>query len=470
MLECLICAESFDKSARKAVKCEYCPSTACRKCCETYILGQTEPHCMDAACMRTWTRKFLSNTFTKVWLSTEYKAHCAQTLYDTERVMFPATQDIIQRERRIQDLSNERERIIEECKRRVRDIEIQLRILRHGPAYVPPYEETADTAAAENVSAVHPCIYDGCRGYMSSQWKCGMCDKHACAHCHKPKAAHTDDSHVCNPDDVASVAAIKKETRPCPRCRAQIYKIHGCDQMWCVNCNTAFSWQKGTVITGPVHNPHYHEYLARTGGHHGARQGDFVGPPHCGYAAVPHVLLTDIRRVLGVIGLDHRAHAKLTDLPRIIQHVAQVEIVQPIPTDQVNIELRKKFLRNEIDETQFKRQSLSNHKANQRNGEICQVAEMVRDALSDIYLRMQSYVRDQILTEQPISRYHVHTGNVWLKDGVNVIREHVYKFVEEIKALHTYANECVENINAVYASASKKRFSSRFELEVPQEK
>jgi hypothetical protein len=64
----------------------------------------------------------------------------------------------------------------------------------------------------------------------------------------------------------------------------------------------------------------------------------------------------------------------------------------------------------------------------------------------------------------------VHTGNVWLKDGVNVIREHVYKFVEEIKALRTYANECVENINAVYASASKKRFSSRFELEVPQEK
>jgi len=468
MPECLICAESFDKTARRAVQCEYCPSTACRKCCETYILGQTEPHCMDTACMRTWTRKFMSSTFTNAWLSTEYKAHCAQTLYDTERVLFPATQNILQHDRRIRELTQERERIINECKRRVLEIDLRLRLLRlrheaTGEQAGNPVAEPENTTPV----AVHPCIYDGCRGYMSSQWKCGMCDKHACAHCHKPKAAHTDESHICNPDDVASVAAIKKETRPCPKCHVQIFKIHGCDQMWCVNCNTAFSWQRGTVVTGPIHNPHYHEYLARTRGRPGDRQAAPVGVFRCGYDAVPHWLDDNIIGViLAAFPVAIQGNPNLLDLHRVIRHVAHVEVVQSLRPDQVNVELRKRFLRNEIDEKQFKRQSLANHKANQRKGELCQVAEMVRDALSEIYIRMDNFIREKVREEQGTMRTP-KPENQWSKASMDSTREQLSKYIEEVAALQSYANECVENINAVYASTSKKRFNYKFEMEVP---
>jgi hypothetical protein len=38
--------------------------------------------------------------------------------------------------------------------------------------------------------------------------------------------------------------------------------------MWCTvkDCNTAFDWATGRIVNGPVHNPHYHQWLANGGG------------------------------------------------------------------------------------------------------------------------------------------------------------------------------------------------------------
>jgi hypothetical protein len=44
--------------------------------------------------------------------------------------------------------------------------------------------------------------------------------------------------------------------------------VKNCDQMWCVECKTAFSWSKGTVEVGIVHNPHYFQWMRQNGGMH----------------------------------------------------------------------------------------------------------------------------------------------------------------------------------------------------------
>ena len=43
--------------------------------------------------------------------------------------------------------------------------------------------------------------------------------------------------HVCKETDIQSANMIKKETRNCPCCGTNIYKIAGCDQMWCTQCH-----------------------------------------------------------------------------------------------------------------------------------------------------------------------------------------------------------------------------------------
>ena len=52
----------------------------------------------------------------------------------------------------------------------------------------------------------------------------------------------------------------EKDTKKCPTCYSLIHKIDGCDQMWCTQCKTAFSWNT-LKIENKVHNPHFYEYL-----------------------------------------------------------------------------------------------------------------------------------------------------------------------------------------------------------------
>jgi len=64
---------------------------------------------------------------------------------------------------------------------------------------------------------------------------------------------------------VESVKLKKKDTMGCPSCGVRIYKIEGCDQMWCVECHTPFSYKTGDIVKGVVHNPHYYEYIREHG-------------------------------------------------------------------------------------------------------------------------------------------------------------------------------------------------------------
>jgi hypothetical protein len=114
------------------------------------------------------------------------------------------------------------------------------------------------------VVTASPCIANNCRGFLSLQNKCGICNLYVCTKCNKEKM---DDSHLCNEDDIATVKLLKKETRPCPKCNISISKIDGCDQMFCIipTCRTTFSWNTGKIDNGVTHNPEFFRFMRERG-------------------------------------------------------------------------------------------------------------------------------------------------------------------------------------------------------------
>ncbi len=271
MGECMICCEKYNRSTHEEIKCEYCDFSACRTCSETYLLSNINSKCMNNACDRHWTRKFISDNFTKTFVFKTYKEHRENTLLDGERSKLPAAQRII-------EVKKERSQIY----RQIRELENQIgqlnrRMNRHHNRIIEGLdpigidEDGADdeeNGRKTTAQFIQNCSREGCRGFLSTQWKCGICDNYTCSECleyvgpTKPRTTvEPGATHVCKSENVESARLIKKDTRKCPSCATPIFRVQGCNQMFCTFCNTNFNWVTGLKIDGPIHNPHYFEYM-----------------------------------------------------------------------------------------------------------------------------------------------------------------------------------------------------------------
>ncbi len=302
---CIICCENFNHSTRKPVTCEYCEFVACRKCCETYLLNEIDNKCMNSSCNRHWTRKFIANNFTKHFVSTQYKTHRENVLYDIEKSKLPSSQIIVEAmntKAKIEKLKAEKYAEIDQIRKKISCLDnlIEYRynriIFENKPVYseeddgsIEPYqmrkintqrkrfdldhsslnlsrseqeEQEREQKAANRNVFIQSCTNNDCRGFLSSQWKCGICENFTCKDCNVLIGPVKDNpDHVCKQEDVDSCKLIRDETRKCPCCATPIFKISGCNVMFCTHCNTSFDWRTGKLINGPVHNPHYFEYL-----------------------------------------------------------------------------------------------------------------------------------------------------------------------------------------------------------------
>ena len=227
MSSCSICCENYNSLTRKCIICPYCSFECCSICSRTYILNEKVSTCMDNSCKKEWTRKFMVESFPKSWVNKEWKEMKMEKEVEIEKSLLPATQLLLQSSKKKNPNGKE------------------------------------DTFHRK-------CSIENCRGYLSSQWKCGLCSSYTCKDCHLEKK----EGHICNKELVATISFLEEDTKPCPKCSTPIHKIDGCDQMWCTICHTAFSWRRGTIETR-IHNPHYYEWLRNGGGNLPRNDGDY---------------------------------------------------------------------------------------------------------------------------------------------------------------------------------------------------
>lgn len=278
-MPCAICLEEFNKSTRSPTKCPHCSIETCRTCLQTYLLNDINdiPVCINPECGRGYEREFLDGELTRSFRLDTYKHHREKVLADREKARLPGTQEDVHAFMEAKKTYLEKTEKSSELNQRIRELERELSreqttayhaklvLDTYGRLRMPQSNTVSTEPAVQRQAFIKPCPENDCKGFLSTAWKCGLCEKWTCPDCHELKGIHRDTEHTCDPDKVATAKLLEKEAKSCPKCGVQICKIEGCDQMWCTNCNSGFNWRTGKVASGPVHNPHYFEWLRSQG-------------------------------------------------------------------------------------------------------------------------------------------------------------------------------------------------------------
>jgi len=427
---CPICCENYTSTRRSKVKCPHCPETICKECARTYLVNYAnDAHCMS--CKKQWDREFLQNTLNKSFYNGVYKDHRKKLLFETEKARIPETMPAVENYRNVATLKVQEEEakialvnaqeILRQAKEGLYLASRTLRMAKNG--------QTVGEEKKETKAFIKKCPRECCEGYLSTQWKCGACNVWCCPHCEEEIGFDKNDPHECDPNTVATAALVKKETKQCPSCHIPIYKISGCDQMWCTVCKVAFSWRTGARVNGVVHNPHFYEYQ-RVQGENAVQN---PGAVQCGG-------LPDYYNVRGVIRhwseRNNTRERIVMNLLRGAQHFMYT-ILNPMRTqlqnNRDNQDLRIKFVVKEIDEKNFKTQIMKRETKSQKQQRLIHIYEL----MGTVYTEVVNAVYNDIRQKAKFSEINEHLYKI----------DRVRKYCNvELMKLSLVFNQCVSVI------------------------
>ena len=431
---CNICCEDV----KHVVECHKCASSACVKCTKRYLLeSSADSNCMY--CGHAWSKEFLYEVLPKAFVNTDLKQARQKVLFDREVAQMPATQPLV-----------EDEIYWEKQKQKAKEINIKIKELNEELKHIAA--RGSGRCPNKSKTFVRKCPHEGCKGFLNQDWTCSICESVVCKHCNE---IVVNGEHECNPDNVATMKLLEKDTKPCPSCGEMIFKIHGCDQMYCTMCHTAFSWLTSRIETGHVHNPHYFEWQRRQAltGPVAREAGDF----ECG----------GLPRFSNLGMFDNITSGnKLTLIYQRVSDIQNVHLIYMRTNVRNNESLRVTYMMNKISKEQFMKTLQQNEKKDQRDLEIYHIYRMLSDTLCE-YLRQI----DMVLSE-PECDFVGPSGNTYsfrvlcneyrkatsisrgMTDPTRWIRtskwdpsdQRITSAISSMNELKTYANEHLQKI------------------------
>jgi hypothetical protein len=500
------------------IKCTSCEFEACRQCHATFILDPTNaiPNCMS--CHKELQREFMVEKFTQKFVTQDWKKHREQIIFQRERALLPTRQPVAEMIRRKDALKREGDDLLKQinelrarqyqCQREIGNIEYRVRM---GPAADANPNPRSASSVPHTAAFIRPCpnTASNCRGFLSTQWKCNLCNIWACKDCHEIKGTTQDAPHECNPDNLASAKLIDAETRPCPKCGARVFKISGCNQMFCTACNDcAFDWVTGRIET-IIHNPHYFEFQRqRNGGQAPRVLGDILCGREVDYATT-HTITTDLfpreeisqmamrwrntnRDMYGNITMSSQSrwekfysdcvknvniimgtqytHAtteaatrkmncyrqilfrklQFREICRLIIEIRQVTLPQHrVDPLRYNEELGVKYILGEISEKDFATALQRSDKKMQKSRDIQNILTMVLNTSTDIIFRFAEHLRT--------SRQRIAQNPNYVFDNADFV------IMDEIRELFNYANTCLGRVSKNYQSTTSIKIGTSLE-------
>lgn len=338
-----------------------------------------DAHCMN--CKNDWDRMFLANNFPNAFLTNEYKIHRSNVLFEREKSLFPETMILIELDKEMkkkEDYIRSLEESFRLLEYRIREEYRLLHQMRNGDASVAKQREKREF--------VRPCSKENCKGYINeNSGICGICSNKTCLKCNIV-VEDVEADHECKEEDVLNWEEIHKNSKPCPNCHARIHKVSGCNQMWCPQCHVAFNYMTGKIENGIIHNPHYYEYLNQNPNLVDRQQNNPCGGRH-------NNRLPEAWRVSSIKNANSENKQNWLNFHRLLHHIQIVELPKYRNGQRdITLDLRKKYMMNEMDEKLFKKRIQERDKRNKKNTEMSQILEMFFNVGKDL---LNSYVNGQ---------------------------------------------------------------------------
>jgi hypothetical protein len=409
------------------------------------------------SCRREWSKEFTIESFPATFINQTYKKHREDILMARQKSMLPLRVAKIDRMNRgagmtaqikpLQDaIELRRAKLMKLEREYYRQINIQNTLLRGDEPEVGQIGLNTSEKKERMVEFHKACPADSCRGFLSTQYKCGICSIWVCPDCYEIKGLDKDVDHVCKPENVESVKLKKKQCKNCPECGAEIYKEIGCDQMWCTQCKTTFDWKTGAkLVNVKVHNPHYYEYLRRT---QGSVPRDVDDQPAGGACYNHHESYMAVNRIgqrprWSKSTVRDLVHYGIIEIIRTIGHIDDVEIRRHtiVVNESTNEDIDIQYLRKEIDEKSWKQMLQNREKQRIKKQDILQILQMVSQAAKDIILSfINRYILDVRGKEDEVEKMETFTEDVW----------------KQFEGIRSLSNESFEKHSRIYKCQAPK--------------
>lgn len=421
-MTCNICCETYTKRDRIQVICPRveCKLECCSQCIRKYISeSMVEPHCMG--CKFTYESEFLYSYMTKTFMNTELKKKQSEIFLQLEKSLIPQTQQqakeyMIEKQRKeniekeINEVTQYYQPLIDKYTRLMQE---NTEIMANKIAKIHTKYNTRNLQKKEpRKTFMMKCQDENCNGYLSTSYKCELCEKYTCSKCFMI----IDDNHQCKEENLKSAEMIRKDTKPCPNCATRIHKIEGCDQMWCTSCNNAFSWINGTIIHKNIHNPHYFDYIQnRNQGIRPRNPQDILcgGIPELQYLTS---LTSNYRRKYPMI---NDVNFCIGKIQRLLLHI-QYNYLEV--HNEYNYEtLRIKYIVKEINEEKWKSEITRIKKQEFRNNYERQMMDLIVQVGSDLLRNYTHFIdENKNKDEKFVIELYDYTKEL-LKSFINVI-------------------------------------------------
>lgn len=378
--ECQICGYEIDLEEHRKFRCPStsCAKVACFSCVKRYIIDSEN----DANCMFCFSVISLDYFHKRVPLKFigELRHHRAnKVMLAMEKNLLSQTMPYVKFKiaeidynHKIAKLTEELEHIFSQPK--LTDYQRELQTTRTNLLKRVYHQDLMilkeDYFGKSGPTFVYSCSSTtGCRGFVDINGLCGVCKKQTCIKC---RITNIDNKHECKREDLASAELITNDTKGCPKCGTRIYKVSGCDHMFCIHCKTGFDWRTLKVLDNRRNtNPLYDEWRRQS---NDSTQDNLLMNKNIFFDRNEgHTSNNYFLKIFNCISL-------------ILQKINDRSNRNDWQRDQnVRLELRIKYLMKEIDEKQWVSRLKALHKREEKKNETHQVlTTFARNAIDHI--------------------------------------------------------------------------------------